>query len=83
MLLEPLKAHEPIAFFDFGDKEKIEVNLNVRMAYKYIKLMPLAFRREPINYVDIKEFEEHNAELMYFGVSGYQVDPLLIELPSV
>ena len=82
MLLEPLKPHEPIAYFDFGEKEKIEVNLNVRMAYKFIKILPLAFRTEPINYADVKEFDSYCSELMYFGVSGYEIDSLLAEFPS-
>lgn len=52
------------------------------MAYKFIKILPLAFRTEPINYANVKEFDSYCSELMYFGVSGYEIDSLLAEFPS-
>ena len=80
--LEPVYAIL-LAVLIFGDKEKIEVNLNVRMAYKFIKILPLAFRTEPINYASVKDFDSYGSELMYFGVSGYEIDSLLAEFPSI
>lgn len=57
----PLEPHEPAAFFDMGDQEKIEMDLSFRKSCKYIKFVPTAFREEPINYSS-KQFHAHQAE---------------------
>jgi len=41
--------------------------------------MPTAFRDQPINYASVTSFLECNCELMFFGVSGYEVETLLAE----
>lgn len=41
---EPLKPHEPIAFFDFGEQEKLDLDIHFRSSCRYIKVMPTRFR---------------------------------------
>lgn len=41
--------------------------------------MPTAFREQPINYAATEPFAEQLCELMFFGVSGYEVETLLAE----
>lgn len=44
MGVEPLKPYEPIAFFDFGEQEKINLDIPFRTACRFLKVMPTAFR---------------------------------------
>lgn len=41
--------------------------------------MPTAFRHQPINYASSEVFSEGLCELMFFGVSGYEVETLLAD----
>ena len=40
--------------------------------------MPTAFRSAPINYAATEKFTENQSELMFFGISGYEVETLLV-----
>lgn len=76
---EPLKPTEPVAFFDFGEQEKLNIDVQFRSACRYIKVMPTAFRSAPINYAETEIFTENSVEMMFFGISGYEVETLLAE----
>lgn len=41
---------EPVAFFDFGDQTEIILNLDIKKPCRYIKFIPTAFRKKPINF---------------------------------
>ena len=41
--------------------------------------MPTAFRSQPINYAATEIFNDNLSEMMFFGVSGYEVETLLAE----
>ena len=56
--MEPLKPHEPVAFFDFGQQEKLDLDIPFRSSCRYIKVMPTAFREQPINYAATEPFAE-------------------------
>ena len=56
--IEPLKAHEPVAFFDFGQQEKLDLDIPFRSSCRYIKVMPTAFREQPINSAATEPFAE-------------------------
>lgn len=65
---------EPIAYFNM--EEKLEISLDVSKVVtrpiKYVKFIPTAFRKYPINFSS-KSFNENQVECQFFGVNGYEV----------
>ena len=46
----PLLPSEPIAFFDIDDQNEIIINVENSRPCRYIKFIPTAFRKKPINF---------------------------------
>jgi len=69
-------------YFNFKDQERVTVDLAQYRACKFIKVIPTGFRRAPINYADCQDFSKDQAELQFFGASGYILESLLHELPE-
>lgn len=56
------------------------LDLGFQRSCKYIKVLPTAFRTQPLNYHQSCKLEAHNApEMEFFGVSGYEVEHTLSE----
>jgi hypothetical protein len=64
---------EPIAYFDLEEKVEITVDAKlVNRPVKYIKLIPTAFRKGPINFSS-KPFNSNQVEIQFFGINGYEI----------
>jgi hypothetical protein len=46
----PLLPSEPIAFFDMGNENEIVVKLEMPILCRFVKFIPTAFRKKPINF---------------------------------
>lgn len=46
----PLLPYEPVAFFDLGKETEIIVDVSISKPIRYVKFVPTAFRKSPINY---------------------------------
>jgi len=57
-------------------EEKLEVSVDVSKLIsrpvKYVKFIPTAFRKKPINFSS-KSFNENQVECQFFGLNGYEV----------
>lgn len=54
----PLMCGEPVAFFNLDDKLEITVTLDEPRTCRFIKFIPTAFRKKPINFAS-KPFNTH------------------------
>jgi hypothetical protein len=70
----PPLASEPVAYFNMEEKLEviIDVSKMVTRPVKYVKFIPTAFRKKPINFSS-KSFNENQVECQFFGVNGYEV----------
>jgi hypothetical protein len=64
-----LEEHEPVGFFELGDKTAVTVDLDYKRACRYIYLKPTGLRQNVA-----KEFGNYPMEIKYFGVSGVVQD---------
>jgi hypothetical protein len=46
-----------------GEAEKINIDLGMHKACKFIKIVPTGFRSRPINFADCQDFSQDSAEL--------------------
>lgn len=57
-------------------EEKLEIVIDVSnlvtRAVKFVKFIPTAFRKKPINFSS-KSFNENQVECQFFGVNGHEV----------
>lgn len=56
--IDELQPYEPIIYFDMGNEDKLNINLGTNKACKFIKIVPTAFRSQPINYADCQDFSK-------------------------
>ena len=65
---------EPIGTFELEKEMGITINIlkKFQKPYRFIKLVPTGFRKGPINFSRVK-FHSKRAELMYFGVQGWEL----------
>jgi hypothetical protein len=70
----PALPCEPIAYFNLDEKLEISLDVSkvVTRPIKYVKFIPTAFRKKPINFSS-KSFNENQVECQFFGVNGYEV----------
>ncbi len=54
--------NEPVAYFDIDDKTEIKVDIDYNRPIRFIKFIPTAFRKKPINYSS-KPFNSNQAEI--------------------
>lgn len=46
----PLMPNEPILYFDMEEKTELTIVLESSKAIRYVKFVPTAFRKKPINF---------------------------------
>jgi len=63
---KPLRAFEPVAFFEFDEKASMSVNLDFKRKCKYIMLKPTGFRTKP--HLFRQNVNDLPMELEFFGV---------------
>ena len=65
---------EPIAYFNMEEKLEVSVDVSkmITRPVKFVKFIPTAFRKKPINFSS-KSFNENQVECQFFGVNGYEV----------
>jgi hypothetical protein len=76
--------NEPIAYFDLEDKTEIIIDKHfLNRPVKYVKLIPTAFRKLPINFSS-KAFNANQVEIQFFGVNGHEIPSKneLTEIPQ-
>lgn len=61
----PLRACEPVAYFDFDDRLSINVDLDFKRPCRYILLKPTGFRTKPHHFR--QKADELPMELEFFG----------------
>ena len=66
--------NEPIGMFDLDQEEGMTVILDkqYQRPYRFVKLVPVGFRKGPINFSRIK-FHSKQAEIQFFGINGYEI----------
>jgi hypothetical protein len=69
----PLKAHEPVAYFEFDSDNHVTVEPDFRRLCKYIFLKPTGFRKKPTAFT--QKVSVAPLEIEFFGVTGSTVDP--------
>mmetsp|Transcript_13543 Transcript_13543/g.21105 ORF Transcript_13543/g.21105 Transcript_13543/m.21105 type:complete len:213 (-) Transcript_13543:12704-13342(-) len=63
--------------FDLNEELSTTVNIEPKFqrAYRFVKLVPVAFRKGPINFSNTK-FYTKQAEISFFGVNGLELKEL-------
>ena len=59
-------------YFDLRDRTEAALDITTNNSFRYIKLIPTAFREKPINYTS-KPFNSNQVEIQFFGVNGYDL----------
>jgi ubiquitin-activating enzyme E1 len=65
----PLRADEPVAYFQFDAQVQISVDIDFKRASRYVMLKPTGFRKKPHNF--IQSVDTTPIEIEFFGVSGH------------
>ena len=64
----------PIGSFDLDKTQGVTIELDKKYqrSYRFVKLVPVGFRRGPINFARTK-FHSKQAEIQFFGINGYEI----------
>lgn len=67
-------ATEPIGMFDLDKTQGVTITLDKKYqrAYRFVKLVPVGFRKGPINFARTK-FHSKQAEIQFFGINGDEI----------
>ena len=75
----PALPNEPIAYFNLEDKTELIIDSHyLTRPVKFIKFIPTAFRKRPINFAS-KAFNANQVEIQFFGVNGFEVTNASLE----
>ena len=66
--LRPMRANEPVAYFQCDENVQLTFELDVKRPAKYIMLLPTGFRQKPLQYV--QQVTQVPMEIQFFGVTG-------------
>jgi hypothetical protein len=73
----PLQPYEPVGYFEMGNSWKIIDKIASKNPWKYVKLVPTAFKKTANNSFPQERFATYPIELKFFGVVGEELDARL------
>lgn len=71
---KPLQPYEPVGYFDFGSSVKIIDKIASKESWKYVKLVPTAFKKVKNNTFPKEKFDNYPIEFKFFGIIGEEIE---------